>query len=254
MATGDADGTAPAALAYLRGRYLDLPAGRLLGPRLGAAIIWAAGPQALGLPGPLEIDLILSTGEWERVAARGAPAHLDQTDPGAAPPVRVRIRDAKWLRARLDEPEGLWRYGHATLAQDPQGMGALALRSAGDAFATKLAGQVARAYRELREGFEQADRALDPLGRSILIGRAVGAAVRLPLLARGEPWPPPTLGAWHLTQLVPEGETIVALAAQAATGRQVDAAAWARLRRLLDELLDAAGYGESVVRAYRASA
>ncbi len=250
--TDGADAAELAALArdYLRDRFLGLPAGRRLGPRLGAAVVWLAGQRVLGLAGPLDIEIILDEPEWARLAQATSAAQLQLHDPEVIPPVRVRVRAAGWLAARLADPEGLWVHRHALLAQDPGGAGGEARSRAERVFTQDLARHVASQYRTLREGFETADQALEPLGRSILLGQAVGSALRLPLLARGAPWPPPQWLVWHVSQVVPEGETLVRLAASAAGGRRVDQAAWASLRRLLDDILDAAGHGETVVRPH----
>ena len=257
MAAADGTGAediSALALGYLRERFLGLPAGRRIGPRLGGAVIWVMGARVLGVPGPLDIELVLGDAEWARVMAGGSAAQLQWRDPEVVPPVRVRVRAAAWLTARLAEPEGLWLHRHGRLAQDPAGAGSAARATADRAFTGDIARHVAREYRMLREGFETADQALEPLGRAVLLGRAVGAALRLPLLARAEPWPPPAWLVWQVARVVPEGEALVRLAAGAAAGLRVDPAAWASLRRLLDDLLDAAGHGETVVRPYGTNA
>jgi hypothetical protein len=134
--------------------------------------------------------------------------------------------------------------------QDPSDLVGPALRAALAAFRDGCARAVERAYRSFRTGFEEADAAADALGRAVLLGGAVHAALALPVLARGEPYPPPRWLTWYLVQVEPAGEEVVALTARAAAGRTVDASALGRLRRLLEELLERSGYGERLVRGY----
>jgi hypothetical protein len=239
------------AMAYLRGRFSALPAGQHLGPRLGGATVLIIGAAPLGLRGTLCLEVVLAAEEWERHAAAAPPSAFAVRDPEVEPDTRVSLRGEQWLEARLRDPEGLWLRQHAVLAQDPDDRGADALRRGADAFRAGLAAQAEALYRALRQGFEEADRALDPLGRAVLLGRALRAAMALPFVARGEPWPPPAFLGRYLELVVPEGPQIRALAARAAGDRRVDLVAWANLRRLLDEMLDAAGYGETPVRRYQ---
>lgn len=241
--------------AYLDGPYRSLPAGRYLGPRLGGATILGVGAHALGAGSsalPTEVEVFLAEEEWVRLRAEARASDLLTLDPETG--YEVRVRDTLWLGRRLEDPEGLWLRQRAAVVQDPTDRLGPAVRGALSAFRSAAGGHALARYRAFREGFETADAALDPSGRSALLGRAVEAALALPILARGEPWPPPRWLGWYLSAVDPEGERMVALCARAAGGPAVEREAYGALRRLIDDTLDRAGYGESLVRAYRALA
>jgi hypothetical protein len=242
------------ASAYLAGPFRELPAWRALGPRLGGAAVLAVGARAMGAAAaPLEIEVLLQPQEWERAAAAARPTDLTARHPGAGPggaAVRVRIRDAGWLRARLAEPPGLWLRQRAVAVADPGGLVPGWIAEALQAFRRGLPAEVAARYRDLREGLEGAEEAVDPLGRTLLLARAAGAALALPLLLRGRPYPPPRWLLAEVCAVCPQGEEIAACARGTASGRPAERAAAAGLLRLAEELLDQAGYGETLVRAY----
>ncbi len=240
-------------LAYLQGPYAALPAGAATAALLHAATVISAGAHALGAAGrgePVAVAVILDEAQWTRLRGQTRPSDLLTLDPNAG--MAVRIRDSRWLAARLAQPGGLWLHQRAAIVQDPGDRVPPPVRAALATFRERLDTEVIDRYRAFRDGLETADAALDPLGRSILLGQAVEAALALPVLARGEPCPPARWLAWYLNQVDPEGERIGALCARAAGPRAVDREAYATLRRLLDETLDRAGYGERLVREYRA--
>jgi len=243
--------------AYLGGAFGALPAARGLGPRLGGALVLAVGARALDATGadePLEVEVILAPAEWERLRAEARPQDLAVLDPTPGAAVHLSIRGEAWLRDRLAECPGLWLRQRAAVVQDPRAALEPLVRQALEGFRLRLAREVESAYRDLREGFDGADLTLDPVGRTALLGRAAAAALALPLLCRGEPYPPPRWLAWYLAQVVPDGELLAGLAARALGGRVVERQAHAALRRLVEEGLDRAGYGESLVRVYSALA
>lgn len=164
--------------------------------------------------------------------------------------MRLRIRDATWLRARLAEPPGLWLRQRAVVVGDPTGRWGPWIAEALQAFRRGLPAEVAARYRDMRTGLEAAEDAVDPLSRALLLARAAGAALALPLLLRGQPYPPSGWLPSEVCRLCPQGEEIVAAAREAASGRPPGRGAAAALRRLCDELLDQGGYGESLVRDY----
>jgi hypothetical protein len=238
---------------YLRGPLAALPPGQRLGPYLDRAAVLVLGAAALGTGArPLELEVLLPDGEWGELARQARPSDLSWEDPAQG--VSVRVRSQAWLRLRLAEPPELWLRQRTAVVQDPLDLLAPALRAALEAFRSGLGPEVERLYRALRVGFEQADAAADTLGRTVLLGRAVEAALALPVLARGEPYPPARWLVWYLTQATAEGDEIAALCARAAAGRTVPQDAYASLRRLVDEVLERAGYGDRLVRGYRALA
>jgi hypothetical protein len=239
--------------AYLAGPFRATPLGRHLGPRLGGATVLCVGGWALGTAAPaepVEVEAVLEDEEWGRLAAEARPAELDLLDPARPSAVRVRARGGAWLRARLATTSGLWLRQRASVVQDPGERLRPWIVEAAGLFRGRLPVEIEGAYRALREGLATADTAGDPVGRAVLLGRAAEAALALPLLARGQPYPPPRWLAWQLAAVCPHGEEIAALAARALAGRALDGAVRAGLIRLQDEILDQAGYGESVVRAY----
>lgn len=244
---------AQAVWSFVQGELSELPAGRLLGPRTGGAAVLVAGAHALGLAGPgspMQVEILLAEAEWGRAAAGARASDLDFSVPVGGGGLEVRIRGAEWLRQRLADPGGLWLRQRAVLVRDPVELVATAVSTALADFRRVLPSLVAARYRDFREGFAGADAALEGLGRRVLLGRAVEAALALPILCRAEPHPPAQWLAWHLGRVHGEGERIAGLCARAAAGPQVDREALATLRRILDEALDAAGHGETVVRAY----
>ena len=240
---------------YLDGPGRTLPTGRALGPRLGGATVLAVGAHALGADGPVtpvEVEVILAEEEWARLLTGARPSDLLTLDPGAG--LEVRIRGTQWLTGALESPGGLWLHQRAAIVQDPLDQFAPAVRQALQEFRAGLEARALQMYRAFREGFETADALLEPCGRLVETGRAVEAALALPVLARGEPWPPTRWMAWYLARVDPEGERMAALAIRAAGGPPVDREAYASLRRLVDDTLERAGYAQSLVRAYRALA
>ncbi len=242
------------ARAYLDGAFRELPAGRRLGPRLTGAAVLVLGAHPLGLAGgrtPLHVEIVLTPQEWGRLHTEAGASELGFFDPRPPSPALVRLRGSEWLRDRLAHPAELWLRQRAAIVQDPAGLVAAAVPAALAGFRSRLETLVADRYREFRDGFESADAALEGLGRRVLLGGAVEAALALPLLCRAEPYPPPEYLVWHLGRVHAEGERIAGLCARAAAGAAVDRDACATLRRIIEEAMDAAGYGESLVRAYR---
>ena len=238
--------------AYLDGPLRDLPTGVRLGPRLGGAAVLAVGAHPLGVAGersPLQVEVVLAADEWARLCAQARPSDLLLSDPSL--PGVVRVRGVDWLRERLEDPAGLWLRQRGMIVHDPAGRVGDLVRQALADFRGRVDGLVAAAYRHFREGFETADATLDGLGRRLLLARGVEAALVLPLLCRCEPYPPPEWLSWHLSRVCDEGERIAGLCGRAAAGTAVDLQAYAALRRLIDDTLDAAGHGEATVRAYR---
>jgi len=257
--SGDATAARHEALAlrvrgFLDGTFRGLPAGRLLGPRVSGAAVLALGAHPLGVAGgrsPLQIEILLVAEEWRRAEAESRPSDLWLTVPGPPAPVSVRVRGADWLRERLAVPGGLWLRQRAAIVQDPAGLVGAAVQAALADFRRRLQDLVAERYRDFRDGFESADAAIEGLGRRALLGRAVEGALALPVLCRAEPCPPPEWLVWYLTRVHAEGERVAGLCARAAAGAAVDQGAYSTLRRMIEEAMDAAGYGESLVRAYR---
>ena len=238
--------------AVFRDRLPSVPGGRDLVALWPRALVAVLGAHALGQAGPrTPLDLVLIPTGDGAAPPPGAASALDGTDPLLEPAVAWRVRSRQWLVHRLGEPEGLWLWQRAAVVADPVGILGEEVPRALSAFRLRLPTLVAERYGWLREGLEQADVAPDVLGRRILVGRAVEAALQLPLLARGEPFPPPPYLPWYLRQVCPQGEEAAELAGRVAVGPAGDRQAGGVLRRLVDELLEVAGYGESLVRQYR---
>lgn len=239
------------ARAYLDGPWRLLPAGRRLGPRLGGAVVLVVGAQALGAAGartPLEVEILLGGQDWASWRAQARASEFLVADPVAG--ASVRIRDEEWLVDRLAAPGGLWLRQRAVVVADPGERFATAVRTALTACRRDQASAVRQAYRALRAGLASADTVPDSLARRVLLGRAVEAALTLPVLCRAEPCPPPEWLGWYLVRISAEGAGIAELCARVAAGTTVDGEAAAQLRRVIDELLDAAGFGEGIVRGY----
>ncbi len=239
------------ARAYLDGPWSLLPAGRRLGPRLGAAVVLVVGAQALGASGartPLELEIILGEEEWTSWRAQARTSEFLVTDPAAR--ACVRIRDEEWLGDRLATGGGLWLRQRAVVVADTGERFGTAVRAALAACRRDQPRAVRQAYRALRAGLAGADTVPDSLARRVLLGAAIEAALTLPVLCRAEPCPPPEWLAWYLVRVSAEGAGIVELCARGAAGTSVAGEAAAQLRRVLDELLDAAGFGEGIVRCY----
>jgi hypothetical protein len=237
--------------AFVGGRLPRWPPGARVAPHLGRAAVVAVGGAALLGPAPgqeLLLECLLDPAGEEALRPEER-ADLDVRDPGP-PAVTWRVRSGGWLRGRLEDPEALWLHQRAVVVRDPDGAFAAAVREAFVGFRRSLPRLVAERYRWFRTGLEEADRAPDPLGRRILVGRAAEAALELAILARGEPYPPPAWLAGYLERVHPEAEALVAAATRLLTDRVVERDLAARLRRLVDELLEVAGYGEGLVRGY----
>ncbi len=246
-----------AAMDYLRSPRTAAPAVRVLGPRLGGAAVLVVGGHSLGLGGgrePLQLEVVVQDQDWDSLQVDVRSADLSFRDAHTTPPTDLRVRSQRWLGEQLGHPEGLWLRQRACLAQDPRGEAQQAVDQAWRSFRQGIPALVAETYRSFRQGFEEAPLALEPLGRTVLVARAAHAALSLGLLARGEPFPPARWLCWQVSQVVAEGEQLVVLAGRAAAQGGTDRAAYAQLRRLVDEILDGAGYGERVVRAHAAQA
>jgi hypothetical protein len=262
--TAAADGTAlgglrarqaavtAAAAAFLQGDLVRLPAYRLLQPHLAAAAVWAVGGRTLELEGAADLELECILGGEAAAALHPGEGRgdLDAVIPAGARRLRWRVRSAAWLTERLGDPAALWLHQRAVVVQDPAGILPAATAQALAAFRRRLPGLVAERYRWLRTGLEHGDGVPDRLARSILVVRALEAALTLPLLARGEPFPPAPWLPWQLARVCPDGEEIVGLCRRLQTGPTLDHGAAATLRRHLDDLLEVAGYGETLVRNF----
>ena len=244
---------AAAVAAYLDGPWRALPAAARLGPRLGGALVLALGAWPLGLGGdraPLQIEIILADPEWARLVAEARPSELGLRDPSPEPAAMVAIRSESWLAERMAEAPGLWLRQRGVPVRDAHGRLPALVGAALAAFRLRLPAEIASFYRRFREGLEGADETLDPVGRAILLGGVAQSALALPLLCRGEPYPPPDWLAWHVGRVCPDGDEILGLLARLLTGPALERDAAARLRRVQDELLENAGYGEALVRVY----
>lgn len=240
------------ARAYLSERLPLLPQHEALGPHLEQAFVAVVGAHALGEGGesvPMEIECVVRAAQaaW-RPGQAGGPS--DVLDPGVLPPVQVRVRSADWLDRQVAEPEGVWLHQRVAVVQDPDGMLPDALAAGIATLRRRLGGLVGQRYGWLRTGLDRSGGCADALASRMLVTRALAAALQLPLLARGEPFPPIEWLSWQVGRVCPQGEELVALCGRLAASPRVDRATAATLRRMEDDLLEAAGYGETLVRNY----
>jgi len=209
---------------------------------LGAHALQQAGPRT-------PLDLVLIPPQPAGAEDPLTPSALDGLLTEGELPLGWRVRGRIWLRRQLGDPEGLWLWQHAAVIADPAGQLAAEIPVALGGFRSQLPQLIAQRYGWLRTGLEKAGEARDVLGRALLLARAAGAALQLPLLARGEPYPPPQWLSWQLVRVCPQGEEIVQWAHQL-TRASGDCEVAGMLRRTIDELLEVSGYGETLVRQY----
>lgn len=180
----------------------------------------------------------------------GGPRGLWVHDEAHIPLVDVKVHPLTWLRRRLagDDAESLWIYQHAVVVQDPDALLPALVAQATQRFREYVPQLVAARYRAFRSLVTVED-SRERLCRQIMLGKAIESALVLPLLARGEPHPYPKWQSWWLLQRHAWGAEIADLCRRLLAER-VTRETFEPLRRIIDDLLIEAGYGESLVRNF----
>lgn len=233
---------------FLSGQAQSHPAFPYIAPALESSLILVVGSYSLGTARPgsdLDVELIVPDDLYPgMLASAGGPGKLWINDEAHNPPVDVKVRPVAWLRRRLtgEDPMALWTYWQAEPLQDPTGDFGGWLAEGLARFREAAPAWVARHYRDLRSGVV-IENARDPLARQVMLGKVLEAALVLPLLAQGEPYPYPKWQAWWLARRHAAGPEIVRLCGDVE-------ARFRELRAVIDTVLTDAGYGESLIRGF----
>jgi hypothetical protein len=237
--------------AYLAGRARTQQSFQYMEPVLDRSLLLVIGSHSIGMARPgsdLDLELIVPDQEYPSLlAAAGGVRGLWIHDEAHQPLTDIKVRPQAWLRERLsgEDPVALWVYQRAVVVRGPADEFGRLLAAGLDRFRAEVApGLVRRHYRDLRSGVTTGE-VRDDLARQIMLGKVLEAALVLPLLAAGEPYPYPKWQAWWLGTSHPLGAEIVRLC-----GTVGEEATFGALRRLIEGMLIDAGYGESLVRDF----
>lgn len=239
---------------YFRDRLHDQPAFPYLKPNLPSTMILVTGSYSFAMSrsgSDLDVEVIVPDELYpSMVQEAGGPRGLWAHDVAHNPLVDVKIRPIAWLRRRLsgDDPEALWIYQHAVLVQDPDARMPSLMAQAIDGFKGQVAELVVARYREFRSAVTL-EHSREELCRQILLGKAIESALVLPLLARNEPYPYPKWQSWWLAKSHTHGTEIIRLCQQILAKEDIGPE-FKQLRRIMDDLLIEAGYGDSLVRDF----
>ncbi|WP_010269114.1 nucleotidyltransferase domain-containing protein [Paenibacillus senegalensis] len=207
------------------------------------ALIVVTGSYSFGMfneASDLDLEFILPDEQHSALVEKaGGVQNLWVHDKKHQPLVDIKFRPRSWLQKRLNgnDPEVLWIYRHAVIIQDSRHELPQLLDNANKQFYLTFFDLITRAYKDLRAGITLS-AAREPLGKTIMMNRAIDAALSLPFLVRQAPYPYPKWKSIWLKDTHEKGSVIVSLCEQWLTGSPV----YESLRVEINSVLVESGY------------
>ncbi|MDQ0874248.1 hypothetical protein QFZ77_002907 [Paenibacillus sp. V4I3] len=223
-----------------------------LSEALDAALIIVTGSYSFGMSNEssdLDIELIIPNElHTALVELAGGVQHLWVHDENHHPLVDIKIRPLTWLQNRLNgsDPEVLWIYQHAISIQDHEQILSQLNTEATRRFRSITLGLIMQCYKDFRTGVT-VPASRETLGKTIMMTRSIEAALALPFLSRGEPYPYPKWKSIWLINSHKQGATIVSLCEQWLAGKQV----YEALREVINSIMIESGYHDLIKHFWR---
>jgi hypothetical protein len=219
---------------------------------LDTALILVTGSYSFGMfteTSDLDIEFIIPDAlHTAFVKKAGGVKNLWVHDENHQPLVDIKIRPLGWLQNRLSgtDPEVLWIYQHAIRIQDRDLYFSELLANATEKFHSIYVDLLIKSYKDFRTGITiPASR--ESLGKTIMMVKAIEAALALPFLSQKQPYPYPKWQSIWLKSRCKEGDNITSLCEQWLVGEPV----YEQLREVINSVMIESGHSDLVKNFWR---
>lgn len=219
---------------------------------LDAALIMVTGSYSFGMStesSDLDIEFIIPDSLHTALVRRAAGVkNLWVHDKNHQPLVDIKIRPLTWLQQRLSgtDPVVLWIYQHAISIQDRDQLLSQLLDKANEQFHLISHDLVKKHYKDLRTGVT-CSSFRDQLGRTIMIAKAIEAALILPFLSQKQPYPYPKWQRIWLIAKHKKGDIVASLCERWLIGESV----YEQLREVINLILVENGHEDLISNFWR---